>query len=175
MMSIHHNDRFFLETKRLFLVPLPYRELSLWIEDLPALEKELGCLYKAEPMEGMFLEIVRSQAAITKKDPDHYLFHSFWFLIRKEDHVVVGSADFKDLPNEKGEVEIGYGLGKEFEHQGYMSEAVEMLCRWALQQEKISAIIAETDPEGWASQQVLERCHFTRDPEKIPCWWKRTV
>ena len=33
----------------------------------------------------------------------------------KTDRIVVGSADFKGLPNAQGEVEIGYGLGKEFE------------------------------------------------------------
>ena len=40
----------------------------------------------------------------SKKDPANYLWHSFWFLIRKITRVV--------------------GLGKEFEHNGYMTEAV---------------------------------------------------
>ena len=51
--------------------------------------------------------------------------------IRKSDNVVVGSADFKNVPDEKGQVEIGYGLGKAFEHEGYMTEAVRAMCSWA--------------------------------------------
>ncbi|MDO5579950.1 MAG: GNAT family N-acetyltransferase [Planctomycetia bacterium] len=165
------SDKWHLETERLYLYPLSSRELLLWVDDLPALEQELDCQYKAEPMEGIFQGIVRSQCTITQEDPEHYLFHTFWFLIQKEDGIVIGSADFKDLPNEKGEVEIGYGLGKEFEHHGYMSEAVEALCAWGLDQEEIKAITAETDPDGWASQRILKRCGFSKYPEKNPCWW----
>ncbi|WP_423231066.1 GNAT family N-acetyltransferase [Clostridium magnum] len=64
----------------------------------------------------------------TRKDPNNYLWHSFFFLIRRDDRIVVGSADSKDIPNGNGEVEIGYGLGKEFEHNGYMTEAVKAMC-----------------------------------------------
>ncbi|MEY8298927.1 MAG: GNAT family N-acetyltransferase [Emergencia timonensis] len=50
-------------------------------------------------------------------------------MVRKSDRVVIGSADFKDIPNEAQEVEIGYGLGKDFEHNGYMTEAVQAMCK----------------------------------------------
>ena len=86
-----------------------------------------------------------------------------FFLIHKDDRVVVGSADFKDIPNENGEVEIGYGLGKEFERNGYMTEAVKAMCEWALKQNGVTSVIAETDLEGLASQKILERCGFKKD------------
>jgi len=81
---------------------------------------------------------------LTEANLAEYYWHSFWFLIRKGDRVVVGSADFKGGPNEKDEVEIGYGRGKEFEHNGYMTEAVSAMCAWARAQEKIKSVIAET-------------------------------
>ncbi|WP_341398813.1 GNAT family N-acetyltransferase [Clostridium cadaveris] len=62
---------------------------------------------------------------------------------------MVGAADFKDIPNQNGEVEIGYGLGKEFEHNGYMTEAVKAMCELALKQEGVRNIIAETDLDGF--------------------------
>jgi hypothetical protein len=49
------------------------------------------------------------EIAKTAADEAHYQYHSFFFLIRKADRVVVGSADFKDAPDENGEVEIVYG------------------------------------------------------------------
>ncbi|GHT02248.1 hypothetical protein FACS189440_09550 [Bacteroidia bacterium] len=76
---------------------------------------KLNCTYWAEPMTGYFLDIVKSQLEITIHDEINYLYHSFWFIIRKTDRIVVGSADFKDVPNENKEVEIGYGLGKNYE------------------------------------------------------------
>lgn len=104
-----------IETTRLELCPLNVNQLKLWCEDIPALEKELNCTYQAEPMQGIFHQIVKEQLTAAENDPDNYVWHSFWFLIRKEDRTVVGSADFKDIPNADREVEIGYGLGKRFE------------------------------------------------------------
>ena len=75
------------------------------------------------------LEIVKGQLEKTEKNPDAYLWHSFWFLVRKSDRVVIGSADFKDIPNEAQEVEIGYGLGKDLENNWYMTEAVQAMCK----------------------------------------------
>ena len=50
-----------LITERLELVPLLPFQLRLWVEDMPNLEKDLKCSYQAEPMEGLFLEIVKEQ------------------------------------------------------------------------------------------------------------------
>lgn len=161
-----------IQTERLELIPLTLNQLKLWIEDIPTLEKELDCSYKAELMEGFFLDIVKGQYEITLKDPDNYLWHSFFFLVRKEDRVVVGSADFKDIPNENGEVEIGYGLGKEFEHNGYMTEAAKAMCDWALKQNGVKSVIAETELENFASQNILERCGFKVDKRGETLWWR---
>ncbi|CAM2906645.1 GNAT family N-acetyltransferase [Clostridium sporogenes] len=161
-----------IQTERLELIPLTLNQLKLWIEDIPELEKELDCSYKAESMEGFFLQIVKGQYEITQKDPNNYLWHSFFFLVRKYDRAVVGSADFKDIPNENGEVEIGYGLGKEFEHNGYMTEAVKAMCGWALKQNGVTSIIAETDLEGLASQKILKSCGFKKDKEGETLWWR---
>lgn len=150
-----------LNTKRLELVPLLPYQLKWWAENLLTLEQELKCTYRAEALKSRFLTIVKEQLEITEKNLDDYLWHSFWFLICKIDRIVAGSADFKGVPDAKQEMEIGYGLGKEFEHEGYMTEAVQALCKWALTQKNVSHIIAETDLDGFASQHILQRCGFT--------------
>ncbi|EEG73878.1 GNAT family N-acetyltransferase [[Clostridium] hylemonae] len=161
-----------LSTERLELVPLLPYQLRLWVEDIPKLEKDLKCSYQAEPMEGLFLEIVKGQLEKTEKNPNDFLWHSFWLLIRKSDRVVVGSADFKDTPNTDQEVEIGYGLGKDFERNGYMTEAVQAMCKWALEQENVSHVIAETDIDGFASQRILKRCGFIEKGQEKTIWWQ---
>lgn len=161
-----------IETERLELVALTSRQLNLWAENIPALEDELKCSYQAEPMQGFFLEIVKGQLIATESDEKNYLYHSFWFLIRKSDRIVVGSADFKGTPNKNGEVEIGYGLGKQFEHNGYMTEAVRAMCKWAMEQKAVTHVIAETDIDGFASQHILERCGFTQYKSGETLWWR---
>jgi ribosomal-protein-alanine N-acetyltransferase len=161
-----------IETKRLGLIPLTSHQLKLWVKDIPALEKELNCIYKAEPMEGVFLSIVKGQYEITKNDPQNYIWHSFFFLVRKTDRIVVGSADFKNNPDNDKTVEIGYGLGKEFEHNGYMTETVNAMCEWALTQPNVKNVIAETDLDGLASQRILKRCGFEIYQKGETLWWK---
>ncbi len=160
-----------LETERLELIPLTPRQLKLWICDIAVLEKELNCFYEAEAMEGFFLEIVKQQYEIAIKNSDSYLWHSFFLLVRKDDRIVVGSAGFKGIPNKNGEVEIGYGLGEKFEHNGYMTEAVKEMCEWALKQNSVINVIAETDLEGLASQNILKRCGFKKYEEGETLWW----
>lgn len=160
-----------IETERLELAALTPGQLELLVNHIDQLEKELNCSYQAEPLAGVFREIVEGQLRITQNDPDNYVWHSFWLLIRKSDRVAVGSADFKCTPNEKGEVEIGYGLGKEFEHHGYMTEAVKAMCGWALNQENVKHVIAETELDGTASQKILKTCGFKEVKRNETVWW----
>jgi Acetyltransferases, including N-acetylases of ribosomal proteins len=161
-----------IETNRLYIVPLTAEQFRWWIDDISFLEKNLNCIYQAEPLEGVFLDILRSQLEITINDKTNYLYHTFWLLIRKTDRIIVGAADFKDIPDENGEVEIGYGLGKAFEHCGYMTEAVAAMCGWALAQDGISHVIAETDADNPASQNILKRCGFSIYKQAATYWWR---
>ena len=44
-------------------------QLRLWVTDMPELESELGVVYDAEPMEGIFPEkVMEGQCGITEKD-----------------------------------------------------------------------------------------------------------
>lgn len=160
-----------IDTARLEIRLLTAEQLALWLHDLPRLEQELDCRYGAEPLAGDFRTIVEMQHAATAADPANPQWHSFWFIVRKTDRRVVGSAIFKDLPDPEGNVEIGYGLGKDFEHNGYMSEAVEALCGWALQQAGVRHITAETDADGFASQRLLQKCGFREHSRAKTCWW----
>ena len=161
-----------IDTERLELVALLPQQLKLLTTNIEKLEEELDAKYKAEPMEGFFLEIVKGQVEATEKDSENYFWHSFWLLIRTSDRVIVGSADFKDIPNKDCEVEIGYGLGKDFEHNGYMTEAVMAMTQWALKQDGVSSVIAETELDGFASQRILKRCGFKKYKEEAATWWR---
>jgi RimJ/RimL family protein N-acetyltransferase len=161
-----------LETERLSIKLLTLSQLKLWINNISILETELDCKCDAEPIEGWFLDILNSQIKIIENDPENYMYHSFWFIIRKSDKKVLGSMDFKNIPNELGEVEIGYGLGTKYEHNGYMTEAIKAFCKMALNIEKIKTVIAETEIENIPSQKVLERCGFKKYKEEKAIWWK---
>mgnify|MGYP000016746906 FL=1 len=161
-----------IETERLKIVALTPEQLDLWTHNMEELERRLLCSYRAEPMEGLFREIVCGQVEKAQKDPDNYLWHTFWFIVKKSDNCVVGSIDFKDMPDSGGEVEIGYGLGRDFEHNGYMTESVQAFCDWALEQDGVKHVIAETDVDGISSQKILKRCGFKEYARNNTVWWR---
>lgn len=161
-----------LETERLHLIPLTANQLQWWLNHIKLLEAELNCSYQAEPVTDFFAEIVKGQLEITKNDEANYLYHTFWFLVRKSDRVVVGAADFKNIPDNEGQIEIGYGLGENFQHCGYMTEAIKSMCQWAFDQPNIRSVIAETEPDNTASHKVLERCGFSIYSKEENFWWK---
>lgn len=47
-----------IETERLRITALTPEQLDWWLNDLPRLEEKLNCSYQAEPLEGIFKEIV---------------------------------------------------------------------------------------------------------------------
>lgn len=91
--------------------------------------------------------------------PQDYLWYSAWEFRREETGEVIGDGCFKGRSPE-GWVEIGYGINPGFEGQGYATEAVMGLCRWAFAQPGILKIEAETEPGNRASQRMLEKAGF---------------
>ena len=160
-----------LETDRLFLMPLDVHKFRLWICDIPALEKVLECKYEGNDMYGIFLELVKKKFEKMSSDEVNYLFHTFWLIIIKNTRIIIGSTDFKDVPNEHGEVEVGYGINSLFENKGYTAEAVTAMCGWALEQADISYVTAETEKGNIASQRVLQKCGMVKTLETQSSYW----
>ncbi|MGG0153405.1 GNAT family N-acetyltransferase [Bacillus mycoides] len=85
-----------------------------------------------------------------------------WYVIRKEDDVVLGDIGFKGKPNEQHTVEIGYGFIEKYWNKGYATEAVSELMKWAFQTGEVETIIAETLLDNYSSIRVLEKLHMKR-------------
>lgn len=163
-----------IETERLRLHALDPRELSLLLNDMGTLERELAFTYRAESVDGIFEKIVRGQLERCEKDPENRLFYTFWLMIRKSDGVAVGSFDYKNAPDENGEVEIGYGLNAEFEHNGYMTESIAALCRFSEKCANVRALTAETYLDNTPSQSILKRCGFSVSGRtETSIFWKK--
>ena len=102
-----------------------------------------------------------------------------WYVIATLDGVptLAGTAGYKGRPDQKGEVEIGYGLAPAYHRRGIASAAARLLCQRALAA-GVTAVLAETLPDGTASQGVLAKAGFTRtgtrlDPDDGEVWCYR--
>ena len=92
--------------------------------------------------------------------PDQRNWYALWNLERNdESKAIVGYLSFRGLGND-GILEIGYGTNPEYENQGYMTEAVSAVVRWASVQAGVTRIEAETTADNLASQRVLQKTGF---------------
>lgn len=151
----------------LYLYPLSSEELSLWLNNLPELENKLNCIYCAEPIEGILRDSIMSQFILGMAEVlPNWIWYTYWFLIRETDNKIIGFLSFKGKPDkDSGKIEIGYSLGKEFEHNGYMTKAVKTLCNMAEEYPEVKKINALTLTDNIASQKLLIRCGFKKFSE----------
>lgn len=156
-------------TQRLNLCPMTEEEIGLLMEDIAAFETRWGCRYRGEPLDHEICSVFRTQRELLRENPAQMMFNTLWLMLLTD--TVIGSLCFKGLPDEKGRVEIGYGIAKDYEGQGYTTEAVAALCRSALEQPEVTAVIAETEKWNVASQRILDKCGLERYDETASAYW----
>lgn len=149
-----------LITERLKLIPLTADDFKLCIEDKAKMEKKLGLVVTGNQLTGMMKGIYQIKIDYISRDKENLLYYTYWQIVPKDKNYIVGEIGFKDAPNSNGEIEVGYGLEEEHRGNGYMTEALIGLSKWAFSQQGISAIIAVTLKNNIPSQKVLARAGF---------------
>ena len=134
-----------VETERMYLYPLSDEEMRLVIEK------------ESDPeMKQAYMEMLEGSLS----NSDKRIWYAIWNMeLKDESGIIVGDFCFKGLSDD-GVIEIGYGLKEEYRHHGYMTEAVKVITEWALSQDGVKQVEAETDTENIASQKVLLQSGF---------------
>lgn len=168
-----------VESKRLYLYPISDDDMRYMIENEndPEMKQAYG-----EMLQGCL------------DNPEKRIWNAVWLMeLKNRPGVIVGDFCFKGLGRD-GMVEIGYGLRTGFCGNGYMTETVNTVTRWALMQEGVTRVEAETDENNEASYKVLKNAGFkpvgirgaegpryvytTHDIKELPAWerlFKRIV
>jgi len=168
-----------LQTVRLRLHPLPPEALGLG-----ARTGDVGPLMGYPPEKAdrktraAARRIYAAKSALCRREPETWLLCTAWQLITRDTEELIGEAGFKGPPA-AGAVEIGYGVRPLFRNKGYMTEAVEALCRFVFAQtiRSVSAVCAATRKDNLASQRVLQKCGFGRSGTRgrLLMWEKRVL
>lgn len=128
-----------LKTKRMRIQPMSDREIEELIRTSDS--DELRSAYR-EMLDGC------------RRDPEHRIWYAPWKMALKNGPAYIGDLCFKG-PARDSAVEIGYGILPEYEGNGYTTEAVRAMTRWAFDR-SVVFVEAETEPENKASQRILE-------------------
>jgi ribosomal-protein-alanine N-acetyltransferase len=110
------------------------------------------------------------QTPITPTAFEKYLAQSqleaneYFLICRNEDAAVAGSINLSQIfrGNFKNAY-LGYYLGEKFARQGFMTEALNILLRFAFKNLKLHRIEANVQPQNLSSIAVLKRANFTKE------------
>ena len=125
----------------------------------PATDEQMRRLIAAQAVPEL-KEAYSQMLAGCLAHPDRREWYAVWNIERADDsRTVVGYLSFTGLEDD-GVLEIGYGTNEGYEGQGYMTEAVAAVVRWAAAHDGVRRIEAETEESNAASRRVLEKTGF---------------
>lgn len=149
----------FIETERLYLIPLTLDEMKRALQSKTQLANDLGFQLFSEELDEKMIQVYEAKIDKMEKNQENYLFYTFWQLVLKDEKIIIGEVGFKGLDSEEGQLEVGFGTEERFRNKGYMTEALTELVKWAFFQDKIKIrkITALTLSDNIPSQKVLEK------------------
>jgi len=155
-----------IETKRLILKPLTYPQLLKYLKADNSLEAELHVNNSSRIITPELKEALEETILPSVKNPNkNHLYCTLWTIISKAENKMVGDLCITGEPNAAGEIEIGYGTYKEFEGNGFMTEAVGGIINWAKSQPDVKCIVAGTEKSNIASFAILLKNNFEKTDE----------
>ena len=85
-------------------------------------------------------------------------------ICRREDEKIAGAINLSQIFRKAFQnAYLGYSLGANDTGKGYMTEAVELILRYAFNELKLHRVEANVQPGNLPSINVLKRCGFTRE------------
>jgi [ribosomal protein S5]-alanine N-acetyltransferase len=168
-----------IQSGRLTLLPLNHHQLLLWQQNRHQLEEALGLkpsdMQIAEEFRQEMADALPFWLAQTQAHPEQFMWGTNWEIILTADQLSIGGIGLAGLPNEAGEVTVGYLIDAKYHRKGYASEALACLLDWVWQHKEVTTVLADTPIDNLGSQGVLRKQGFTpyKEEEGIIFWKRR--
>jgi len=104
-------------------------------------------------------KLKRIEKGLSKKNVDYQIFD----LIEKENQIVIGSCGFHNWIKEHSRSEIGYEIHKQYQNQGYMSEAIKKIINYGFQKMNLNRMEALIDPDNDNSIKIIYKNGFKQE------------
>ena len=158
-----------LTTDRTILLPI---DMEMMNAISNGTQKQLSeYYYNDEWPDNDFKEALPEFEELLKKNGNDGF--NIWLIIEKENNLIIGSAGYIGKPDEKGNIEIGFGIVPSRRGKGFCNEAVNALIKWGLSRDEVNGIIARCDKSNIASRKTIEKLGFEYLGEKDDLFtWK---
>jgi RimJ/RimL family protein N-acetyltransferase len=95
-----------------------------------------------------------------KENTVEYKWFTSWLIVHLADNVYIGALGANGLPDEKGEVIIGYFVERKYDGQGFATEATGLFANHLLQDSRLKQVAATIPIGHSASEKVVEKNGF---------------
>jgi [ribosomal protein S5]-alanine N-acetyltransferase len=159
------------------ILPLDITQLQLLLRDNASLLTVLKLppqeLYQPDFLNEITYNVIIP--AVTKK-PAQWFYYTKWLAVETATGLIVGEFMLKNGIDDKGFVEIGYGIYPAYEGKGLMTQVVSCFIDWARTASILKGIKAETENGNKASIRVLEKNGFVQTawPGDFT-WWQLSL
>lgn len=145
----------------------------------PIIKTQRLILRKLEKTDSRYLYLMRNNSEVSKyidrplyKDLfetagsieklNHGIIHNKWIFwaLQNEDDKFIGTICLWNYEDEFNVSDIGFELDPEFWHQGYMTEAMKAVIKFAFDKIKLNGIWAFTDSRNDLATKVLIKNNF---------------
>ncbi len=87
----------------------------------------------------------------------------YWAIVLKENLKLIGTITIWQFSNEDNSAELGYELHPDFQHKGFMHEAINAVIQFAFKNLRFKKLYAWTHRNNTASINLLKKNNFKRD------------
>lgn len=161
-----------IQTERLILIPITLEITKSLIDGNNKEIEKLGIKTDAKWPTEDTMDILPVIIKSLEKDKISSGFET-WMIVKKDNMTVIGDIGFFGKPNEKGEVEVGYGLVELERGKGFGFESLKAIIEWASSQVSVNVIKADCLLDNKSSARILEKVgmkEINRDHELI--YWE---
>ena len=133
------------------------------IQSLFAIRSNPGVAqYLDRPLAKSKSEVLEFIQKIHRQVKEHKAI--FWAIELKEQEGLVGSICFWNIDEQKCSAETGYELHPEYQGQGIMKEALELIIHFGFETMCLQAIQAFVHPQNQSSLALLHKFQFEKSP-----------
>jgi ribosomal-protein-alanine N-acetyltransferase len=163
-----------IETQRLRLLVLLPREIEALIAGDTAGAGRLASVTFASrwPEEPAARQGLPWHLSFLRSDPAQRLWR-IRVMVERQTGEVVGSTSFKGPPDERGDVEIGWGVNENRRRRGYAFEAAAGVLAWAARQDGVRIVSATIPDDNEPSRRLAEKLGMVRTSDRrreLPVW-----
>lgn len=128
-----------------------------------------------DEMMGLFRESLKFYKGLINPPLDRESFTAYvarnlddanecFVICRKTDNQIVGAINMSQIFRKSFQnAYLGYSLGVKYVGNGFMTEAVQLILRYAFKDLKLHRVEANVQPHNKDSIAVLQRCGFTKE------------